>query len=182
MSKIIKPAEVAFSMETAEANAASAASTAANVAAHVMDRGADEAKQGIGLVAAGFEQTQAKVKENMDKAIRTAEELVSFGQGNLEAVVKSGQIFAAGMQDLSQQIAANAQAALNDTFSTFKALTGVRSFKDAVDLQQGLARSAVEKGISETTRLTEASFKLAEQSLAPIAARVTLTVEKFAKA
>lgn len=174
MSKIIKPAEVAFSMETAEKEAVASTTQA-------MGQGAAGMQQGIGLAAAGFEQTQAKVKENMDKAIRTAEELVSFGQGNLEAMVKSGQIFAAGMQDLSQQMAANAQAALNDTFSTFKALTGVRSFKDAVELQTGLARSAMEKTLSETGRLTEASMKLAEQSFAPIAARVTLTVEKFAK-
>lgn len=175
MSKIIKPAEVAFSMETARKDAVSSTAQAA-------DQGAAGARQVMGLAAAGFEQTQAKVKENMDKAIRTAEELVSFGQGNFEAVVKSGQIFAAGMQDLSQQMAAHAQAALNDTFSTFKALTGVRSFKDAVELQSGLARSAMEKTLSETGRLTEASMKLAEQSFAPIAARVTLTAEKFAKA
>ena len=175
MSKIIKPAEVAFSMETAQKDAVSGT-------AQAVEQGAAGARQGIGLAAAGFEQTQAKVKENMDKAIRTAEELVSFGQGNFEAVVKSGQIFAAGMQDLSQQMAAHAQAALNDTFSTFKALTGVRSFKEAVELQSGLARSAMEKTLSETGRMTEASMKLAEQSFAPIAARVTLTVEKFAKA
>ena len=178
MSKIIKPAEVAFSMETAQPPVEAAAAGAAQA----IDRGAAEARQGLGMAVAGFENTQAKVKENMDKAIRTAEELVSFGQGNFEAVVKSGQIFAAGMQDLSQQMAANAQAALNETFSTFKALTGVRSFKEAVDLQTGLARSTVEKTLADTGRFTEASIKLAEQSFAPIAARVSLTVEKFAKA
>jgi phasin family protein len=180
MSKIIKPAEVAFSMETSGAGQDAAQSTA-QAARVAMDQGVAGVQQASGLAAAGFEQTQAKVKEHMDKAIRTAEELVSFGQGNLEAVVKSGQIFAAGMQDLSQQFAAHAQAALNDTFSTFKALTGVRSFKEAVELQTGFARATVEKNLSETSRMTEASLKLAEQSLAPIAARVTLTVEKFAK-
>ena len=35
--------------------------------------------------AAGFEKTQAKVKESMEKAMKTAEEFVAFGQGNLEA-------------------------------------------------------------------------------------------------
>lgn len=170
MSKIIKPAEAAFSMEDAE-----------TAAAATIERGAAEARQGLATATAGFETTQAKVKENMEKAIRNAEELVSFGQGNVEAVVKSGQILAAGMQDLSRQFAANAQAAVNETFSTFKALTGIRSFKEAVELQSGLARTTVEKTLTETGRLTEASFKLAEQSFAPIAARVSLSVEKFAK-
>ncbi len=174
MSKIIKPAEVAFSMETARA---------AQVATQSIGAQTERvATQAAGAAAAGLETTQAKVKANMDKMIRNAEEMVSFGQGNVEAMVRSGQIFAAGLQDLSQQMAAHAQAALNDTFATFRAMTSVRSVKDAVELQTGLARATMEKTLAETGRMTDASLKLAEQSFAPIAARVTLTVEKFAKA
>ncbi len=50
-----------------------------------------------------------------------------------------------------------------------------------MELQSGLARTTVEKTLAETGRFTEASLKLAEQSFAPIAARVSLAVEKFAK-
>ena len=131
--------------------------------------------------AAGFTETQAKVKEGMEKAMKTAEELVSFGQGNLEALLKSGQIWAAGMQDLSKQVAATAQASFDETMSTFKAMTRVKSLKDAMDLQASLARSTMEKTLAESGKLTDASFKLTEQAIAPITARVTLAVEKFAK-
>ncbi len=138
-------------------------------------------KDGMAQAAAGFEQTQAKVKEGVDKAMKTAEELVAFSQGNVEAFVKSGQIWAAGVQDLSKQFAATAQASLDETMSTFKALSGVKSLKEALDLQASLARATMEKTLAESGRLTDASFKLTEQALAPITARVTLAVEKFAK-
>ena len=114
--------------------------------------------------------------------MKTAEELVAFGQGNLEAMLKSSQIWATGMQDLSKQIAASAQASFDETMSTFKAMTSVRSLKDAMDLQASLARTTLEKTLAETGKLTDASFKLTEQAIAPITARVTLAVEKFAKA
>ena len=71
----------------------------------------------------------------MEKAMKTAEELVAFSQGNVEAMVKSGQIWAAGVQDISKQIAATAQASFDETMSTFKALSSVKSLKDAFDLQ-----------------------------------------------
>ena len=71
-------------------------------------------KDGMSQAAAGFTETQAKVKEDMEKAMKTAEELVTFSQGNVEAMVKSGQVWAAGMQDISKQIAANAQASFED--------------------------------------------------------------------
>ncbi len=131
---------------------------------------------------AGFVKTPAEFQANMEKAMKSAEEFLSFGQGNVEAVVKSGQIWAAGVQDIGKTVAASAQAQIDATVATFKALTGVKSLKEAIDLQATLARSSVEKAVAETGKLTDASLKLAEQTMAPIAARVTLAVEKFGRA
>ena len=131
--------------------------------------------------AAQFDKATTEATANMEKAMKTAEELVTFGQGNLEALVKSSQIWAAGLQDLSKQFAATAQAQMDETMGVFKALAGVKSVKDAVDLHTNLARSAMEKTVAEAGRLTDASFKLAEQAAAPIMARLTLAVDQFAK-
>ncbi|MBS0638742.1 MAG: phasin family protein [Acetobacteraceae bacterium] len=139
-------------------------------------------KDGMAKATAGFEATQTTMKEGMQKAMKTAEEMVAFGQGNLEAMMKSSQIWMTGVQDISKQMAASAQAAFDETFSTFKSLTGVKSVKDAFDIQSSFARSTIEKTVAESGKLTETSFKLTEQALAPLTARVTLAVEKFAKA
>ena len=139
-------------------------------------------KDGMARAASGFADTQAKVKEGMEKAMKTAEEFVAFGQGNVEAIVKSGQIWAAGVQDIGKQMAANAQASFDDTMSTFKAMSSAKSLKDAFDLQASLARSTLEKTLTESGKLTDASMKLTEQALAPLAARFSLAMEKFGKA
>ncbi|HVZ07248.1 phasin family protein [Rhodopila sp.] len=139
-------------------------------------------KDGMTKATAGFEATGKTMKEGMEKAMKTAEEFVAFGQGNLEAIMKAGQIWAAGVQDLSKQVAATAQGAFDETFSTFKALSTVKSFKDALDIQSSFARATLEKTMAESSKLTDASFKLTEQALAPLTARVTIAVEKFAKA
>lgn len=139
-------------------------------------------KEGMSQATAGIEQTQAKLKEGMEKAMKTAEELVTFGQGNIEAITKSGQIWATGVQDLSKHLAATAQASLEETMSLFKSLGTVKSMKEAIDLQSSLARTALEKAMAESGKLTDASLKLTEQALAPITARVNLAVEKFGKA
>ena len=79
-------------------------------------------------------------------------------------------------------MAANAQASFDETMSMFKALTGAKSLKDAFDLQSSLARTTMEKTLAESGKLTDASVKLTEQALAPLTARVSLAMEKFAKA
>jgi len=138
-------------------------------------------KDGMAQASAKLDAGQVQMKQGMEKAMKTAEELVAFGQGNVEAMVKSSQIWSAGVQDLSKQVAASAQATFDETMSTFKAMTSVKSLKDVFDLQASFARSAFEKSMSESGKLTDASMKLTEQALAPITARMTLAVEKLAK-
>jgi phasin family protein len=139
-------------------------------------------KNGMSGAAAGHEKTQAEIKSRMGTAMKTVEEVVSFNQGNVEAAIKSGQIWADGIQDLSKSLAATAQAQLDQTMSTWKALSTVKSLKDVFDLQSNLARSSMDTFVSETGKLTDASLKLTEQALAPLTARFTLAAEKFRRA
>ena len=114
--------------------------------------------------------------------MKTTEDFVAFSQGNIDAFVKCGQLWAAGVQDLSKLIAATAQAQFDEGLSAFKAMTSAKSLQDAFALQSGFARSTLEKTVTESGRLTDASLKLTEQALAPITARVTTAVETFSKA
>lgn len=125
---------------------------------------------------------QPTMETQMEKITATTEEFVTFGQANVEAFVKSSQIWATGVQDLQKTLAATAQAQMDAAMSTLKALSGVKSVKEAFDLHSTLARSSVETAVAETGKLTDASMKLAEQAIAPITARVTIAMEKFGKA
>jgi phasin family protein len=138
-------------------------------------------KDSMSTATSPVEVSQTQFKQGITKTMKTAEEVVAFGQGNMEALIKSGQIWSTGLQDLSKQMASSMQASYEEAMSAFKAMTSVKSLKEAVDLQVGLARSAVEKGVTESSKYTDASFKLAEQAMAPISSRMTLAVEKFSK-
>jgi phasin family protein len=138
-------------------------------------------KEGMEKAAKGFETQQVKVKESVEKAMKTAEEMVAFSQGNLEALMKASQIYATGLQDISKHLAAHSKTSMEESVAFTKSLMGVKSVKEAVDLQSGYARASIEKAVSETNKVTDASVKLAEQAIAPLTARLTLAVEKFGK-
>ncbi len=113
--------------------------------------------------------------------VKTAEEIVTFGQGNVEAFVKSGQIVATGMQDMTRMMVATAHASFEEALSAFKAMATAGSVRKAMDLQTALARSTVEKALTQSGHVAETSMKLAEQAIAPIATRVSLAVQTFGK-
>lgn len=133
------------------------------------------------MPATQIETLKTEGKSTMENAMKSTEEFVSFGQGNVEAMMKSGQIWATGLQDLSKHFAATAQASMDETMATVKAMSAVKSLKEAMDMQSGLAKTALEKMMAESGKLTDASMKLAEQAMAPLTARVTLATEKFGR-
>jgi phasin family protein len=124
----------------------------------------------------------SNVNEGLAKVMKTSEDMMSFGQGNLEAAMKTAQIFATGLQDISKQVAASTQASIEDSVATMKAIAGMKSVKEVIDLQTSFARGMVEKAIAESGKLTDASLKLTEQAIAPLTARVSLAVDKFSNA
>jgi phasin family protein len=138
-------------------------------------------KEGMEKATKGIETSQVKMKESVEKAMKTAEEMVSFGQGNLEAIMKASQIYASGFQDISKHLAATSKASLEESVAFTKSLMGVKSVKEAVDLQSSFAKSSIEKAVSETSKITDATVKLAEEAIAPLTARMSLAVEKFGK-
>lgn len=146
-----------------------------------IDRTLAGLKDGIASATAGMEQAQATMRDNMQKAMKAAEDMFAFAQGNFEAIARSSQILATGMQDMSQTVAASARAQMDETVSTFKAMTAVKSVKEAVDLQTALVRNSVEKAVAQTSQITDHTVKLSEQVIAPITARITAATEKFGR-
>ncbi len=138
-------------------------------------------KESMGKASKGMETSQVKMKEGVEKAMKTAEEMISFSQGNIEAIMKSSQIYASGFQDIAKRFAASNKAALEESVSFTKSLLGVKSVKEAVDLQSDFARSSIEKLVAETNQMTDASVRLAEEAIQPLTVRMSMAVQTFGK-
>lgn len=139
------------------------------------------AQEGAGKADAISKSLTINPLQGMKKMMKSTEDFVAFGQANMEAFLKSGQIWATGMQDLTKQIATTAKTSFEESVSTFKAMSTAKSVKEAIDLQSSFAKTTLEKAMTESNKITDASIKLTEQALAPITARVTVAVETFGK-
>lgn len=152
--------------ETAQANAA--------YARMVADERASRAR-------ATTEKGVDQVNRVTDGMLKATEEAAAFGRGNVEALAKASQAYVSGVQDLSRQTMAMVQSLTDQALEGAKALSTVRSLKEAADLQARLARATFERAVGDATKLQETALKVAEQSFAPLSARVTLAVEKMSR-
>jgi phasin family protein len=126
----------------------------------------------------GMTMDATKAMANLTK---TSERMISFGKDNVEAIMKSGRIWAAGSQAISETIATTVQAHLDQTMSAWKALIAVKSLKEATDLQTSLTQRSFQTAFGEAGKVTDATMRLAEQTMTPIIERFILAAEKFTR-
>ncbi|MDR3436926.1 TIGR01841 family phasin [Telmatospirillum sp.] len=125
-------------------------------------------------------KTEAATKVD-GEVFKGYEDILQFNRDNFEALVKSSTIVARGVQDLSKTFAALAQDALEESVATGKALAGVRTIKDVIDLSSSLAKANLEKLVSEGSKISQLSSKLAEEAFAPLSSRVGAAVDRLTR-
>lgn len=130
---------------------------------------------------AAVEKTMETANKTAGDMLKAAEEAAEFGRGNLEAITKASQLYVTGVQDLSRQTMAMFQALSEHAIEGVKAMSTMKSMKDAADFQASFTKTAFERAVNDTTKISEAAMKLAETSMEPISARMTLAMEKMAK-
>lgn len=169
-----KPAEVGKVAEIIEKQAEAVTQVATARAREVVNNGAAEAPRTM-------EKTMEQANKAAEGMFRTAEDVAEFGRGNVEAFAKATQAYVAGVQDLGRFGMAMMQGLTDHAIEGAKALSTVKSLQEAAQVQATYTRSTIEKAVSESAKFQEAALKVAEQSFAPLSARMTVAVEKFSR-
>jgi phasin family protein len=123
-----------------------------------------------------------KLTQGLQTVITSTEDFVAFGKGNLEAFATSGKIWAAGVQQLSAQVAVTAKGFIETSVANLQAISTVKSVPEAIAVQTDISRAVVAKLLDGSNKLTDTAFKLTADTLAPLTARVAVAAETFARA
>jgi phasin family protein len=132
--------------------------------------------------ADAISDAQSKAKAAYDQSAAFAAEATEFAKGNVEAVVESTKVYAAGVQDLGKTYAEEAKAAFETLTADVKELAAVKSPAELFQLQARLARRNFDALVAYSSKSTDAVSKLATEAFAPISGRLSLAAEKIAKA
>ena len=125
---------------------------------------------------------QGRAKTAFDKTSAFASDYGDFTKGNVEALVESGKILAAGLQDMGKSYVAEGKSAVETMTADVKELAAVKSPTDFFKLQGELLRRNFDAAVAATSKNSEAAVKLAGDVFAPISTRVSLAVEKVKQA
>lgn len=125
---------------------------------------------------------QSKAKAAFEKGTASLGEVSEFTKGNVEALVESGKIFAAGAQNLGSTYVTEGRTAFETLTADVKELAAAKNPTDFFKLQGDLARRNFDTAIAAGSKNSEALLKLINEAFAPISGRVSLAVDKVKQA
>lgn len=146
-----------------------------------IDQATASAKAQVETGKAQAEKMQAAgaqaFREGVDRSVAGLSELNAHGKKNLEAVVESATVAQRGVETLGQQAVAYSKKSWEDGVAAAQSIAQARSVQEAVELQTAFAKTAIETYLAEMTKMTETFTSTMKDSLQPLNARVSATVE-----
>jgi len=121
-------------------------------------------------------KTEAKTE-----TVTGIDDLVVFGQGNVDAFVKAGTVFAEGLQSINKIWLELAQESAESAASAVDKSLACKSLTEVIELQSKLSKSNYDKLMANSQKLSEMSQKLVEDASLPITERAQVASESFAK-
>ncbi|MFM6949908.1 MAG: phasin family protein [Novosphingobium sp.] len=125
---------------------------------------------------------QERAKTAMDKSNAMFADAGEFTKANVEALVESGKVLAAGLQDLSKVYVEDAKTGFETMTADVKELAAVKSPADFFKLQGEILRRNFDAAMATGSKRSEALVKLANEAFAPVQNRVSIAVEKVKQA
>jgi len=141
--------------------------------------------QAVEAVTKGYDDAVAATKVNVAKASEAAvkgyDEAKVEGQVTFDAVTRASAVFTKGVEAFGQEVIAYAQSSVAQNVEAVKALTTAKTFKDAIELQTGFARTSFDRFLAESAKLSELSVKVATETVAPLQDRASVAAKKIWK-
>ncbi len=116
-------------------------------------------------VTDAMSELQSKAKETFEKSTAYAGEMTDFAKGNVEALVESGKVFAAGMQDMGKTVVDEAKSAYETMTADMKEMAAIKSPAELFQLQGKLVRRNFETMVAYSSKAGEFGHEALQRSV-----------------
>lgn len=135
-----------------------------------------------GKVKDAMTDAQDRAKLAFEKSQALFGEAGEFTKANVEALVESGKVLAAGMQDMGKDYVAEAKTAFETVQADIKDLSAVKTPADFFKLQGEILRRNFDAAVASGSKHSEKAVKIAGEAFAPIQNRVAKAIEMVKQA
>ena len=151
----------------------------------VVEVGKKSVEQAMKASTKSYDQAISMTKEQVEKAsevfFKSYDEATALNKDSVDAVVKAGEVLTKGAETFGKAYYEIAQASAEASVEATKAMMGAKTAKEFVEIQAEFARTSFDNFLSESTRLSEVSVKVANEAFEPLQKQLNTSFEKAFK-
>lgn len=155
-------------------------SQSAEAAQQATERGAkvagETARAGAEVLESAARRGEEIVNATREEAHRGAEQVAAYGRDNAEAVAVSSETLVSGVQEMQRAWLGLLQEQMQEAMETGRALAGVRSPQELVEVQSRFVRSSWTRFASGSARLTDLGMRVIGAGAQPFQTRARETL------
>ena len=141
----------------------------------------DAVEAGKKSVEEALNLTKEQVEKASEAFFKNYDDISVMNKDGVDPFFKAGEVLTKGAESLRKAYFDFVQASAEASVETSKAMMAAKTSKDFVDLQSDFARTSFDNFLSESTRLSEISVKVANEAFDPLKAQFNSGFEKAFK-
>ena len=173
-----KPKAVPTSPQYKENNMATAFETSKDTVKATVSQFNESAEAAMTNGKAAMEQVAAQAKDAVESSMKSLDEMTEVARGNVEALLASARVAAAGFETLAAHISEVSRKSFEATTTTARAMTSVKTPNELFQMQSDFAKAQFDSAVSEFSKLTEMMVKMSGEVMEPVQNRVAITTDK----
>ncbi len=131
------------------------------------------------------DQAFVAAKEQVDKASEAAmksyDDITAMNKDTYDAFTKSSDVLVKGTEDLGKAYFAFFQAAADAQVEVAKSMMTAKSLNEVMEIQSTFTRTAMDKAVTEGSKLSEMGVKVATDAFEPIQSQVNVAFDRAMK-
>lgn len=142
---------------------------------------AGEAQKAQEKVFAMGREGAEHLAKSADTLTKIMHESIAISRDNMEACMECGNMTAALVKDVSNEVMESTNKAVSETMELSKDFFACRTFNDMFELQNKLMKHSIDNFFNQSVKLSGMFFEYANEALEPINERVAEASEKMSK-
>jgi hypothetical protein len=107
--------------------------------------------------------------------------LPGFAEADVAAIAEANAALVKGFEAAGREVAGFAQQNMTQAVDAARALVGVRTVADLIEVNRNLAQATLDTAIAKSARLSEIGIRLATEALAPLGEQLAAALGRFAR-
>ncbi len=111
------------------------------------------------------------MKEGFEKAVKSYDQIFSFGKDNAEAVLKSANAAGKGIESINTEAFAYARKSAEESVAVAKAVLSSKTIEEAFQLQSEFSKAVFESYVDQLAKFGDMALAVTRHAAEPIQGR-----------